>query len=226
MPTALFHLIAIAVAVYAVVKGFRVRFTRQLASVLGLAFGSVSAHMAMEPLEEWMRDSLPLHPDPAVASFVYSVTAVAAVYTAVFLLFKILGPLLRSAMMVLDAGMLDSLLGAAFSLWKYLLALSIAYNLYACFDPSSPLVKYAADDDGNVIEAVMHVAPLMLGCEDVAELAHSLQLRDARKISINLSPPASVNKMDRPTAHVRSVTTAPAPAARQAPIYYGRKIFT
>ena len=48
-------------------------------------------------------------------------------------------------------------------------------------------MKYASSDDGNVVEVVMMLAPGLLGCRSYEDLYHLLQLREAKKISCNIS---------------------------------------
>ncbi len=50
----------------------------------------------------------------------------------------------------------------------------------------------ASADDGNVVECVMLLAPGLLGCGSVEDLAHILQLKEAKKISCNITPEAGV----------------------------------
>lgn len=195
MNDAFYHILVIVVAALAVVKGFRRGFTGQISGILGLAFGTVCAHVFDVQAEEVVRMLIPGLQGRPGSAFAYSVIAAALVYLAVYLAFRLLTGVLRSAMQVFCIGMLDSLLGAAFCLVKYMLFLSLAYNLVLCVNPRSPLLKYATADDGNVVEIVMSLAPEMLGCGSFEDLFHLLQLRDARKIS-NLSSPHFVINED------------------------------
>lgn len=183
---ATYHIIVITVAAVAVIKGFRSGFTGQVSGVLGFAFGTVCSHIFDEQAEAVMRTLLPGLGSVAGSAFIYSVVSSALVYVAVYVLFKTLTRVLKSAMQVFYVGMLDKLLGSAFCLAKYMLMVSIAYNLVLCFNPRSPLLKYATADDGNVVEGVMLLAPGLLGCCSFEDLFHLLQLRDARKISCNI----------------------------------------
>ena len=51
-------------------------------------------------------------------------------------------------------------------------------------------MRYGRADDGNVIEAVMWIAPAALGSESFGDFAHEEQLRQARKIS--MIPPSGL----------------------------------
>ncbi len=192
MGDVIYHIIVIAVAALAVVKGFRKGFTGQISGILGFAFGTVSAHVFEPDVEDLLRSMLPGIAQLVGATFIYSVLSAVIIYAAVYLIFRIFTKVLRSAMQVFSIGMLDSILGAAFCLLKYMMVISIIYNLILCVFPDSRLMQYAKADDGNVVQAVMLFAPGMPGCESVEDLAQILQLRDARKISRNLSPSPDV----------------------------------
>lgn len=185
MGDAFYHIVVLAVAVLAVAKGFRRGFTGQISGILGLAFGAVCAHVFDDQAEAVVRMLLPGIQGRPGAAFIYSVVSAGLVYVAVYLAFKLLTGVLRSAMQVFCVGMLDKLLGAAFCLVKYMLFLSLAYNLVVCVNPRSPLMKYANDSDGNVVQLVMSLAPELLGCRSFEDLFHLMQLRDARRISRN-----------------------------------------
>lgn len=187
MSAAAYHIVVIVIAAVAVIKGFRSGFTGQVSGVLGFAFGTVCTHVFSDQSEAFMRAMLPGLEGHVGSAFIYSVTSAALVYIVVYLLFKILTKVLRSAMQVFYVGMLDRLLGAAFCLAKYMLLLSIVYNLIVCVNPSSQLMKYATSDDGNVVECVMLLAPGLLGCHSFEDFSHILQLREAKKISQNIT---------------------------------------
>ena len=195
MSEAAYHIVVLVVAAVAVVKGFHRGFTGQISGVLGFAFGTVCTHVFSDEADAAMRWLLPGIAGHVGAGFIYSVLSAALVYIAVYLIFKALTRVLRSAMQVFYVGMLDKLLGATFSLAKYMLLLSIVYNLIVCVNPSSQLMKYANSDDGNVVECVMLLAPGLLGCYSIEDFSHILQLREAKKISHNINNNPSVIEM-------------------------------
>lgn len=195
MNEAIYHILALAVFAVALVRGYRSGFTGQISGILGFAFGAVSSHVFFAEADGLMRMLFPGIGSHAGASFVYGVLAVTSIYAAVYMLFRMLTGVLRSAMQVFEVGILDRLLGAAFCAVKYLLVLSIVYNVIVCVNPESRLMKYAGADDGNIVEMVLLLAPGLLGCYSFEDLAHLLQLREARKISCNLRPdPCVINK--------------------------------
>lgn len=185
MSDAAYHIIALVVVVVALLKGYCSGFTGQVSGVLGFAFGTVCSHVFSEEAEGFIRWLAPGIGNVPGNTFIYSVLAVTVIYLAVFVIFRMLTGVLRSAMQVFGLGILDRLLGAGFCVVKYLLLLSIAYNLIVCINPRSPLMRYANADDGNIVEGVMLLAPEFLGCYSFTDLAHILQLREARRISVN-----------------------------------------
>lgn len=192
MSDAIYNIIVLTVAALSIVKGFRRGFTGQISGILGLAFGTVCAHVFESEAEAMIRAVLPGIRNVVGSAFIYSLLAAGIVYLAVYLAFQILTKVLRSAMQVFYVGMLDKLLGAAFCLVKYLLILSLVFNLILCVNPRSRLLRYADADDGNIVQCVLLLAPGLLGCGSVEDLSHILQLRDARKISHNINSSGDV----------------------------------
>lgn len=185
MIDAAYHIIVIAVALWGVVKGFRRGFTGQLPGVLGFSFGIVCARLFSPEGEGVARSLFPWIEGHAGSQFVYSVLSAVGIYIIVYVAFGVLTGVLRSAMQVFETGILDRLSGAVFTLLRYLMVLSIVYNLILCVDPDSSLMRQVRADDGNVVEGVVLMAPGLLGCLDCEDLSHILQLREARKISVN-----------------------------------------
>ena len=75
MSDAAYHIIVIAVAAVAVIRGFHSGFTGQVSGVLGFAFGTVCAHVFDEQAEALMRALLPWFDGHLGSTFIYSVTS-------------------------------------------------------------------------------------------------------------------------------------------------------
>lgn len=185
MPDALYHLAVIALAALGILRGYRSGFTGQVAAVLGLSFGVVSAHVFAEPVEAWLWSVWPGAGQRLGGDILLAMTAASIVCCAIYGVLAILAPVLKSAMSVFSTGMLNSLLGSVFCAVRYLFFLSMAFNLLVDFNPDASLLKHATDHDGNVVEAVMTLAPAALGVPGVEELAHRRQLEEAKRISCN-----------------------------------------
>ena len=187
MDNAFYQLLVIAIALIGVFRGYRKGFIDQISGVLGFAFGTVCCHVFAEPGEDLARNLFPGIANHLGADFIYSIIGAATIYLSVFLAFSLLTTILKSAMQVFSGGLLNSLLGAFFCMLKYLLFLSVAFNIIVCVSPRSALMKAALCDDGNAVEAVMALAPALLGSLSYEDLGHIVQLEDAKKISANLS---------------------------------------
>lgn len=192
MGNAIYHLVAIMVAAFAVIRGYRAGMTGLVTSVLGMSFGIVCSHIFLEGATEIARSVLPGSLLARGGDYLASNVATGFVFAVVYSVFDGITTIIRKAMTRFGNGLLDSLLGVGFCLMNYLLMLSIVYNIIVGCNPESALMKHGKSDDGNIIEAVIWIAPACLGSESFSEFAHEQQLRDARKISSNILPPQNV----------------------------------
>lgn len=179
----LYHLIAIIVLILGVTKGYRKGFFRQLPLFIGFCFGVVCARLFSEPVMDTICNLVPSVNSRVECDYVCSVIARGLVFLFVYEVFSICTAFLRLFFRRFNSGVLDSLGGMVFTAVRYLLILSIILNWFLCVRPRGELLKYAKSDDGNIIEEVMLIAPGILGGESVEDLAHTLQLEDAKCIS-------------------------------------------
>ncbi|MDE7081386.1 MAG: CvpA family protein [Muribaculaceae bacterium] len=185
MTDALFHIIAIIVAILGVVRGYRRGLTGMVTSVFGLAFGVVCAHIFCDGASEVVAGVLPSGLTERSGYYLTSNLGAGAVYFIIYYIFRSITNVIRQALESDGSGLLNSLTGAFFCVSNYLLMLSIAYNIGVGLNPSSQLMRHGRADDGNIIEAVMWIAPAALGSESFSEFALEEQLRHARTISQN-----------------------------------------
>lgn len=203
MSDIIFHIIVIAVAVLAIFRGFRRKLTNQISSILGFSFGIVGAHVFAPEIEPSIRQIIPLFEGRVTESFAYSFISAAVIYIISLILFSIFTRVLRSALQVFETNVLDAIFGALYTTALYLFNLSLLYNLFVCIDPGSSLVKLTADDDGNLVEGIVLYAPSALGAENVNDLAHKIQLLEAKKISfLNINPGLDVYYSGERSRHV------------------------
>lgn len=161
----------------------------QLASLLGLAFGFVAARLLYDSMSQLID---PLFPGPehfAEEPFgtplrrytLYTVSA-SLVFISTFMLFRLIGSVLSRAMQIIHTGAVNSILGAGFNFCKWLVMLSVIFNLLLAIKPDSALAKYCNDGDGNIVELVMDVAPALFNTESPADLNHYKRLQQAKQI--------------------------------------------
>ncbi|MDE6679964.1 MAG: CvpA family protein [Muribaculaceae bacterium] len=187
-----YHILALLAGIQALVRGFRRGLTRQVCALLGLAFGVVCAHLFADEGQRLARLLFPGIESHYCSGFIYSLISAAGIYTCVFLCFRWLTRVLGRALEVIHTGIFNALLGSGFNFTKTLLMLSMAYNSVVCVNPSSKLMKYASASDGNVVEAVMRLAPALLGSMSLEDLEHLIKLHEARDISQNITPAPGV----------------------------------
>lgn len=192
------QIVAVAVAIVAVVRGFRRGLVRQTASVLGLAFGVVGTRVLRPAADELFYSFLPGLASRWDGPFLIDTLSSVCLYLLLFGLFCLGGKPLQWLFRPFGGGAFDAVLGSAFAVVKWLLALSLVFNAFICTNPDSRMLDACASDDGNLFEAVALIAPSLLGGEDACELAHRRQIRDARSISRapNIMPPEGVSTYD------------------------------
>lgn len=183
MLNGIYHLIVIAVAVLAILTGYRKGFLRQLGALLAVAFGIVVARLVAADGMVYADDVVPGSISGFKRSFFVQTLTCGIVYLIVESLVEMITFPVGKMMKVFGSGVLDSIGGSVFRLFKYLMVVSILYNLIADFNPSGSLTRSSRQHDGNVVEGVMKIAPAILGFPDGEEVGHHQQLEDAKKIS-------------------------------------------
>lgn len=179
----IYPLIAIIVMIMGLAKGFRRGFFRQLHFFIGFCFGVVCAHLFGDPVDEFIRDLIPSLSTKTECSYVCDSIGRGLIFLFAYEIFSIVTSFLKILFKGKQSGILGSMIGMVFCALRYMLILSILFNWLLCLHPKGELLKYAKSDDGNIIEGVMLVAPAILGGDSVEDLALSLQLEDAKKIS-------------------------------------------
>lgn len=196
MENGIYLALVLLVGLWGAIHGFRRGITRQLAAVLGFAFGAVCSRVFTPDHAESFRPLAQRFGDPHFLSFISNLVCASTIYFVVYCLFSISSGILRAALSVFQVGMFNRLVGAFFSLTSFLLWLSIAFNLLLCLNPDSGLLRYEKSDDGNIVAAVMDMTPAILGCRGAADFAHEVQLREASTISCNFKQSPCVISMD------------------------------
>lgn len=178
----IYHLIPLIVAAIALIRGYRKGITKQIPKFIGFCFGIVCAHLFAPPVEEAMRTIMPSVESKVEGEYIYSVCSHGVIYLVVYGLLdtctRFLNLIFRK-----KPEILGSITGSLFCLVRYMLLLSVFYNLWLGLRTNSDLMKYAKTDDGNIVELVMLISPAILGGESVEDLAHTLQLEEAKSIS-------------------------------------------
>lgn len=179
----IYHLVVIAVAVWGIVTGFRKGLLRQMSAILGVAFGIVGARVGAPECTGYIDGWLPPTVSGFKRHFLTETLACGGIYILVSLLIGACMNPIAKLIGVIPAGILNSISGAVFRLFQFLMIVSIVYNLIVDMNPSGQLTRSSRHHDGNVVEVVMKIAPAVLGFPDGEEVGYRQQLEDAKKIS-------------------------------------------
>ena len=179
----LYALVALVTIALAVIAGFRKGMRRQVPSFVATLIATICARLFMPPLSTMLAEAFPFARGTLEAGYIYSLMAASFIFLAVFLIFKLALGLVWRALRIGEGGVLNSIAGAIFKLFLYLMFLSIGYNMLICINPRSVVLKCIDNGDGNIVSEVVTVAPAILGTESPQSLCHRQQLEAARRIS-------------------------------------------
>ncbi len=183
MHQVIYPAIILAVAAIGLVRGFRLGFSVQLPGVIGMAFGIIAARILAPAFDYYIGDAIPQCKLACMEEFYYSNISAGVIYLIVFGVMSGLTSFLKIALRKIPTTLLNNLGGMVVCCFKYLMLVSVMLNLMLCCRDEDSLIRSARSDDGNIEYEVMLLAPALLGSEDVTELAHKLQLEEAKYIS-------------------------------------------
>lgn len=183
MSEAIYHIMVIAVALVAMTRGFRKGLLGQVSGVLGFVFGIVAARSVGPDLEIWLMGWMPEFYEPVAKGFFFSTLSYGLIWSGSMLGFSSLTGILNVVVGYLPVGIMNSLAGAVFGLLKYLMFLSLLFDLALCRPSESPLMHCVRHDDGNLVDLTARLAPGVLGSMSAEEYALRVQLWEARSIS-------------------------------------------
>lgn len=186
MGSAGYIIILLCLAAWGALAGWRNGLMAQTGSLLGVAFGIGGVRLLMPDfmptVESWAVGAL----DVPCPEYLVSSLASAIIVAGFYILFLLCGLVLDKLLGVLSVKPLDSVLGCIFGLFKWLFLVSVAYNVVLGFSQDGPLLRLSDSGDGNPVEIVMPLAPVICGSVTPDELHHRMQLREARSISANM----------------------------------------
>lgn len=179
----MYHILVISVALVALMKGFRRGLTRQVSGVLGFVFGIVAARTLGSEFENWLMQWMPKFYHPVAKTFFFSTLSYGLIWCGSIMAFSMLTKILNIVLGYMQVGIMNSMAGAVFTLLKYLMMLSLLFDLAICRPYGSPLMHCAQHDDGNLVDGVVRLAPYVLGSMSADEYVLKVQLWEAKRIS-------------------------------------------
>ncbi|MCH5214634.1 MAG: CvpA family protein [Muribaculaceae bacterium] len=183
MLNGLYHIIIIIVVVWSVITGYHKGFMRQLGMVVSVAFGIVISRIfspgCLPYVEEFVPEFVAGFKRPFVVQTLTSGLLFVVSGGVMFLITLPLAMLSKA----FSLGILNSMGGALFRGFLFLLLVSLLYNLIADMAPRSSITQSSRQHDGNLVEGVTKIAPAILGFPGAEEVGYMQQLEDAKKIS-------------------------------------------
>lgn len=155
------EIIIIIVAIGAIVVGFKRGIICQLGSVVGLVAAIVACRLFGDAVASVFTPEA--MENTAFGAYVGKIVGGAIIYIVVYVGVSIVARGLRCITHALQLGLIDRVAGAAMSLLKWGVALSLALNLWLALFPSSATVKSATIGGGGLVKGVMELAPALWG---------------------------------------------------------------
>lgn len=151
--------------------GWRKGIVLQLGSLAGIVAGAVACRVGGDWLTALLMSSNPEVVTPGEHYF-YTVLARVILFIAGYLLIKVIARFLRGVTHALHIGVLDRLAGAIFSLFAWMMVLSLVINFWLVVKPQTSLYSMSRLGNGHVIETITALAPAALGWAVDCELFH------------------------------------------------------
>lgn len=161
-------LLLIVVFVISVIYGVRRGVILQLGAVGGIVIGIVACRVITPLLCEWL-----LHVDADADSqgaYVDTVIVNIVVFMVAYFGTRLVSRALNNAVRVLHLKPIDRICGAIFSLFEWMLGLSLLLNVANVIMPGAHIPERSKLSGGRAIEAVMDLAPDILGGITVSDL--------------------------------------------------------
>jgi len=159
-------LLIVVVFVISVVYGLWRGVLVQLASVGGILAGIVACRVLTPLLAGWLASDEPNPQGDYVDTVVINLAVLLSAYFGVRFLARALNNLVR----ILRLKPLDRIAGAIFSLFEWMLGLSLLLNLANVVLPKADIPHRSKLSDGRALTAVMDLAPDILGGINITEL--------------------------------------------------------
>lgn len=179
----MFTIIVFIVAVAAAVRGFKLGLARQTPALIGIAFGSICARLLGPAIVPALAEAIPGLAGQVEEQYVLDVLSGSIIFCAVYFVFRVITAFLGRVLSNPDRTILDNIGGALLTVFAWLLWLSIGFNVLLALRPHGELLAAMQSDDGNAVEEVMLLSPALFGGEDAEDLAHRIQLHEAKRIS-------------------------------------------
>ncbi|MDE5989809.1 MAG: CvpA family protein [Duncaniella sp.] len=143
--------------------GFRKGIIKQLGSLAAIVIAIIACRCLGQPVTEMLTGAHPDWQASPISRATVSILANALIYLVAYYGVIIVAKLLRMVSHAILLGPLDRIAGAAFSVAKYFLLVSLLLNLYMVIFPSDTLSSRSHLCNGRVVVLTARFAPWVLG---------------------------------------------------------------
>ncbi len=158
---AVIDILLILIFILSALLGFRKGIITQLGSVAAIVIAIIACRMLGAQVTDLMFGP----PDPSQSSlshYAHSIIANGVIYIVVYYGVVLVAKLLRMVTHAVLLGPLDRIAGAAFSVAKYFLLVSLLINLYVVCFPNTTLLSKSRLAGGQAVDLVVGFAPWLL----------------------------------------------------------------
>ncbi len=153
-------IITVIVFVAAIILGAIKGFVKQLGSFAAVVLGIIACRIFSEPATAIASRILGLsETDSSLNHYTCAIIGCAVVFLAVWLLVWLIARLIHRVLTAVKLGPINSIAGALFMAFKWMLVLSLAFNAWLALSPDSPPVARPS----QIVDAVECLAPATLG---------------------------------------------------------------
>lgn len=148
-----FDILIIVVAIYSVFKGYKSGFIKQLASLVAIIACILISGKVSSILLPYLQDKIPVNwaePAAFIASFLL-----------IFAAAMLIGHMLQSILETIRMGILNKLAGAGLSLAKWMIIVSILFNLLAKMDENHILIGKDIKEKSKTYKYIQPIAPMI-----------------------------------------------------------------
>ena len=157
-------IIIIIIAGASLIYGFWKGFAVQMGAIAGVIVGILACQFFGDDVALWVGSILPSFSDDGVtAAFINKTIAYIILFILCYCTVRILASFVKSISKIILAGIFDRILGALFSMFQWMIALSLFLNLVKLISPESSLITASTLANGHAINAILDLGPAVLG---------------------------------------------------------------
>ena len=164
-------IVIIAVLFGSAVYGFWKGIVVQVGAISALVMGILACRLFGDDATRFFGRLLGSVADsPELSHYIITVTAYVILFVLGYVLTRALASFVKTVVNALFMGAVDRILGALFSIFQWMLVLSIVLNIWQIVDSSRNVISLSSLAHGRVAQAILDLAPAVFGFEKFPNL--------------------------------------------------------